>query len=385
MVGGEPLDGVGFLGVEEDLDRAGEEEAEEAGGIGPAGGIRDDGDGLEGADVEHGPEGLGEDGGEGEAGETVVEPVAEADAVAGPGCGEHGGRESILAFPASDPPMGNRSDKVARGILADLYHGGIIHGIGRGCKGGWGRGEGGASIALAQLHCALAGFDAARRKGKRGVTALLMNIFKKIFGRDGKFYDLLEASALDAKNSASILGRTLALQGTPEFEAALADLAQARRRHKKTSREITTQLCRTFVTPLEREDIESLSSALYRISKNVEKIGEHLLIAPHQVVQGHFATQAKMMEGAADAVITMVKGLRNKGDMEGISDTYEKLQTIEGDADKLMVNLLRDLYRQEGDVRSVIALKDLYELFEKVIDRCRDAGNIVFEVVLKYS
>ena len=52
---------------------------------------------------------------------------------------------------------------------------------------------------------------------------------------------------------------------------------------------------------------------------------------------------------------------------------------------KLMVELLRDLYAGEKDAVSVIALKDLYDLLEKVIDRCRDAGNVIFHIVLKNS
>jgi hypothetical protein len=50
-----------------------------------------------------------------------------------------------------------------------------------------------------------------------------------------------------------------------------------------------------------------------------------------------------------------------------------------------MVELLRDLYAGEKDAVSVIALKDLYDLLEKVIDRCRDAGNVIFHIVLKNS
>ena len=50
-----------------------------------------------------------------------------------------------------------------------------------------------------------------------------------------------------------------------------------------------------------------------------------------------------------------------------------------------MVELLRALYRGEKDPVSVIALKDLYDLLEKVIDRCRDAGNVVYHIVLKNS
>jgi len=212
-----------------------------------------------------------------------------------------------------------------------------------------------------------------------------MNFLQQIFGRDGKFYDLLEASALEAKNSAAILARILPQHGTDTFEQTLADLAQARRKHKRTTQEITEQLCRNFVTPMEREDIEALSSALYRITKNIEKIGERLLIIPKQINADQFTRQIKMIENAVDSVVTMVMSLRAKTHIEKFSDTYERLQTIEGEADKLMVALLGELYRGDIDVRNVLILKDVYELIEKVIDRCRDAGNVVFQVVLKYS
>ena len=62
-----------------------------------------------------------------------------------------------------------------------------------------------------------------------------------------------------------------------------------------------------------------------------------------------------------------------------------RLQNIEGDADKLELDVLRDLYHGEYDAKHVIFLRDIYELLEKVIDRCRDAGNIILQVVLKYS
>src|SRR5438132_385525 len=62
-----------------------------------------------------------------------------------------------------------------------------------------------------------------------------------------------------------------------------------------------------------------------------------------------------------------------------------KLQSIEGDADKLELDRLRDLFQGNYDPKQVIFLHDLYGLLEKVIDRCRDAGNIILQVALKYS
>jgi hypothetical protein len=56
---------------------------------------------------------------------------------------------------------------------------------------------------------------------------------------------------------------------------------------------------------------------------------------------------------------------------------------VEGDADKLILEVLKDLYSGKHDPTRVMALKDLYELLEKVIDRCRDAGNVIVHIVLK--
>ena len=205
---------------------------------------------------------------------------------------------------------------------------------------------------------------------------------KRILGQDDKFYDLLESSADEAKNSAALLVKLLPTIAQ-RAEDSVAELAQSRRRHKRITTEITKQLCRNFVTPLEREDIEELSSALYKIPKNIEKIAETLTM--HPVAIEKLGSQVKLLEHAAQAVATMVRELRRRPHVEDISATYEKLQSIEGEADKLINARLRELYQGDFSVKDFHHQKDLYELLEKVIDRCRDAGNVVFQVVLKYS
>jgi len=70
---------------------------------------------------------------------------------------------------------------------------------------------------------------------------------------------------------------------------------------------------------------------------------------------------------------------------ERIEAVCDRLQAIEGDADKLVGDLLTSLYQGNVEAKHVIILKDLYELLEKAIDLCRDVGNVVFQVILKYS
>ena len=138
-----------------------------------------------------------------------------------------------------------------------------------------------------------------------------MNFFRRLFGRDDKFYDLLESSADEAKHSACILAELMPhLDDKASIQASLETLAQSRRKHKRISQEITTQLCRTFVTPLEREDIEALSNALSRVPKTMEKIGERLLICPLNNHAESMIKHVAMLEQAAATVAVMVHSLR---------------------------------------------------------------------------
>jgi len=160
---------------------------------------------------------------------------------------------------------------------------------------------------------------------------------------------------------------------------------RSRRKDKQITQELTEQLCKKFITPLEREDIQALAAALYKIPKTVEKIGERVLICPEDLHGRSFRRQVELLEQAAETVLAMVRQLRKGTDAATAREMNAKLQSIEGDADKLELDLLRDLYQGEYKTKQVIFLRDLFELMEKVVDRCRDAGNIVLEVALKYS
>src|SRR5437660_197209 len=216
-------------------------------------------------------------------------------------------------------------------------------------------------------------------------TTLLMFTIRKLLGHDEKFFDLLEASAQQADSSVHQLVDLLSKLEQNVSPQDLEVFAESRREDKRITQELTEQLSKTFITPLEREDIQALAAALYKIPKTVEKIGERILICPEDLHGRSFAKQVEFLDQAAEAVLAMVKELRKGTDIATVRDMNDNLQTIEGDADKLELDLLRDLYHGNYDTKHMIFLRDLYDLLEKVIDRCRDAGNIVLQVVLKYS
>ncbi|MFA5265970.1 MAG: DUF47 family protein [Opitutaceae bacterium] len=208
---------------------------------------------------------------------------------------------------------------------------------------------------------------------------------KKLFGKEDKFYDLLEASAEEAKISIHLLAGYLQSRRNGTMAPNLDDFMQSRRKDKKITQEISEALAKTFVTPIEREDIEALSFALYRVPKSVEKIVERLSIYSGRLPNDGILRQVELLEKAAEAVVFMVTQLRRGTHIEKISESQDRIQWAEGEADKVMLLLIKDLYNGPYDAKELVILQDLYEMIEKVVDRCRDAGNVVVQIVLKYS
>ncbi|MGH8123138.1 MAG: DUF47 domain-containing protein [Rudaea sp.] len=203
-----------------------------------------------------------------------------------------------------------------------------------------------------------------------------------IFGKGDKFYGLLEASADAAKQSARAL-IALLKQKTPS--PSLDEFRTARRREKQIMSEISAELVNTFVTALEREDIEALSAALYRIPKTVEKFAERYALFAGQLLDIDYVSRAVMLEKACEVIAEMVAQLRKGMVLETMKEMNDRMQAIEGEADRLILDLYRELYSNESDARSLLLRKDLFELLEKAIDRCRDAGNVVYAIALKNS
>jgi uncharacterized protein len=205
---------------------------------------------------------------------------------------------------------------------------------------------------------------------------------QRILGKEDKFFTLLEASAEEARTSVQALVK---LSKDLDKPVPLDEFAYARRKDKQITREISAAVYTTFVTALEREDIEELSNALYKIPKTVEKFSERVLLAPHYVRGVDFSKQISLLERATDIVLDLVKSLRDGMNLEKVKDLNDKLQFLEGEADKHMMTLYKDLFSGRHEAVQVIVLKDLYELLEKIIDRCRDAGNVISHIVLKNS
>jgi uncharacterized protein len=202
-----------------------------------------------------------------------------------------------------------------------------------------------------------------------------------IFGSGQQFYGLLDEAAAAAHESAQALH---AMMKAPDRQPALDAFKLARTRERAASDKIGKALVDSFITPIEREDIEALGSALYKIPKQIEKFADRYSLAIQHLEGIDFAPRAAMLEQAAGVVVEMVRELRHL-DIDRMTALNEKLRAIENEADRLMLELYRDIYSGKLDSLQMFLLKEFFEILEKAIDRCREAGVVAYQIVLKNS
>ena len=203
-----------------------------------------------------------------------------------------------------------------------------------------------------------------------------------IFGKGDRFYGLLEQSADAAHESAKALQ---ALVTQTDHAPVMAAFAATRAREKALAAQISEELVNTFVTALDREDIEALNSALYKIPKTVEKFAERYEIVAVRLQGVDFAQRALVLERSTTVVSEMIGELRRGLRIDPVKKLQDRLQTLESEGDRMLLAPYRTLYVEGNDAMKAMLAKDLFELIEKAIDKCRDVGNIVYSIVLKHS
>jgi hypothetical protein len=203
---------------------------------------------------------------------------------------------------------------------------------------------------------------------------------QRLLGRDDEFCVLLEGSALEGVRSIECLKQIL----TSSFSApALKCFAQARRTDKMITTQIAELLVRALVISFDRHDLEAIAQALYKVPKTVEKFAERYLVSYERVREFDFTRQIVLMEEAVKSVLEIVQAFRAYAGVAEIKRLDSRIQRLENEADDVILPLLEKIYAmKERDVRPII-LKDLIELNEKVVDRCRDASGLIVRVVVK--
>ena len=205
--------------------------------------------------------------------------------------------------------------------------------------------------------------------------------FQRLLGREDEFFGLLEASAAECVASIAALRAILARPGEkPALDAFIA----ARRKDKAVTQQLEEMLIHTFVTPIEREDIEELAEKLYKIPKVIEKFAERYALVFARVAEVRFDGQAEALERGVGLLRQMVVALR-AADIGTIKSKQSELRGLARGAELALAESLSGLYTPGGDALQAIIVKDLFDLLERALDRTREAAAVIAHILLKNS
>src|SRR5690606_11284905 len=179
-----------------------------------------------------------------------------------------------------------------------------------------------------------------------------------IFGQGHQFYSLLEDAAVAAHDAAKALHVMLR---EADRQPALDAFKLARLREREAPDKISQALVDSFITPVEREDIEALGPAPAQLPKQSEKFAVRYSLAPPHMEHVDSAPRAARLERGWEVVVQMVKAVRNMR-LEPMKALNDRLRSLENEADRLMLELYRDIYSGRLDPLQMFLLKEFFEI-----------------------
>ncbi len=147
--------------------------------------------------------------------------------------------------------------------------------------------------------------------------------------------------------------------------------------------DIATRLNQTFITPIDREDIHDLASALDDILDAVESVADRFVIYKIAKPTESAIRLADILYHASVAVGQAVD--RVSMSHAQINECSVQVNSLENEADRVSRDAISGLFEKETDPIVVIKWKEIYETFEAGTDRCEDVANILERIVLKHN
>jgi len=156
----------------------------------------------------------------------------------------------------------------------------------------------------------------------------------------------------------------------------------------RVTHEVNKALHKTFITPIDREQIHSLIDTMDDVADLIQDAAETMALydVHHMTDEITRLTDlgVKCCERVRDAV-KLLSRIAEASTAEAALKTCDEIDKLESDADRVMRAAMSKLFREEPDVREVIKLKAIYELLETVTDKCEDVANLIEGVILENS
>jgi predicted phosphate transport protein (TIGR00153 family) len=214
-------------------------------------------------------------------------------------------------------------------------------------------------------------------------------LFGKLLPREGNFFEMFNQHADRIVEAAHAFSQLVANYNDLNLrEKYNRDVDNAERAADKVTHEVNRLIHKTFITPIDRDQIHTLINTMDDVADLIQDSAETMALydVRHMTEEITRLTDlsVKCCERVKEAVGLMNK-LADPATAEAALKTCEEIDKLESDADRVMRSAMSKLFREEPDVREVIKLKAIYELLETITDKCEDVANVVEGIVLEHS
>jgi len=213
--------------------------------------------------------------------------------------------------------------------------------------------------------------------------------FSKLLPRDGNFFELFnQHAARTAEGSRAFMEMIRNYNDIPLREKYAAEVDTAERAADKVTAEVQRLLHRTFITPIDREQIHTLINSMDDIADLLQDSSEVMSLYNLQHVSEDVLRLSEISVRCCERVqhvTSLLATLKRPEVAEAALKTCVEIDRLESDADRVMRAAMSRLFRDEIDTRELIKLKAIYEHLETISDRCEDVSNIVEGIILENS
>jgi predicted phosphate transport protein (TIGR00153 family) len=208
----------------------------------------------------------------------------------------------------------------------------------------------------------------------------MSRLSQALVSKDRQFFDLFEEAAGNILRAADLLDQML--RGYPESAALARDILICEQEGDRITHDIIRRLNETFVTPIDREDILALASALDDVVDYTEEVADYLGLYKIEAPMEQAQRLAHVLLQASRQVAEAMPKLR---DFSDISHYTVEINRLENDGDRISREAMASLFDGGIDPMVVIRWKDIFERQENAIDAAEQVANILEGIVIKNS
>lgn len=215
-------------------------------------------------------------------------------------------------------------------------------------------------------------------------------MFGRLLPREGNFFEMFNAhGALIAEGAKAFMAMVEHYSDTALREKYAADVDAAERAADRITADVSRQLHKTFITPIDREQIHGLINALDDVLDLLQDSSETLSLYDVREITPDVVRLGELSQKCCDRVqhaVSLLPRLNEAAVAEAALKTCEEIDRLESDADRVMRSAISRLFRDKTiETRELIKLKAVYEHLESITDRCEDVANLIEGIVLENS